>query len=50
MKLKKQHQNELTERLNEVSKVKKDLEQEIMMLKEMVRSVNMQLKSKDTDI
>ena len=36
--------------MNEAQKARKELEQEVLVLKEMVKSVNMQLKSKDTDI
>ena len=49
-KLKKQHQQELAQAMNEAQKARKELEQEVLVLKEMVKSVNMQLKSKDIDI
>jgi hypothetical protein len=49
-KLKKLHKQELDEKLDEASKVRATVEQENVVLKEMVKSVNMQLKSKDTDI
>jgi hypothetical protein len=48
--LKKQHLAELTDLNSEALRVRAGLEQEVLVLKEMIKSVNMQLKSKDIDI
>lgn len=49
-KLKKQHAQELHEKLTKAGKHSEDVEAEIQVLKEMIKSVKLQLKSKDTDI
>ena len=49
-RLKKQHAQELHEKLTKASKHSEDVEAEIQVLKEMIKSVKLQLKSKDTDI
>ena len=49
-KLKKQHAQELKDKVANASKRSEDVEAEIQVLKEMIKSVKLQLKSKDTDI
>jgi len=48
--MKKQHETELKEKVLKASRHSDDVEAEIQVLKEMVKSVKMQVKSKDMDI
>lgn len=48
--MKKQHAAELKDKLTKATKRGDEVEAEIQVLKEMVKSVKLQLKSKDTDI
>ena len=49
-KAKKQHAKELEEKLKQAQGSAQERESEIQVLKEMIKGVKMQLKSKDTDI
>ena len=48
--LKKQHEKEMKDKVHKASKRSEDVEAEIQVLKEMIKSVKMQVRSKDTDI
>ena len=48
--MKKQHEKDLKEKIHKASKHSEDVEAEIQVLKEMIKSVKMQVRSKDTDI
>jgi len=48
--MKKQHEKDLKEKIHKASKHSQDVEAEIQVLKEMIKSVKMQVRSKDTDI
>ena len=48
--MKKQHEKEMKDKVHKASKRSEDVEAEIQVLKEMIKSVKMQVRSKDTDI
>lgn len=48
--MKKQHEKDLKDKIHKASKHSEDVEAEIQVLKEMIKSVKMQVRSKDTDI
>ena len=50
VKMKKQHAIDMKQKLEKASKHSDEVEAEIQVLKEMIKSVKLQVKSKDTDI
>jgi predicted transcriptional regulator len=50
IKIKKQYAQEIQDKVKEALREHRDQEQEIIVLKEMIKGVKFEVKSKDTDI